>query len=262
MRSKTKALDDKYESLRPIGVKSPDSLLRKIIFNIRLLFDLPLGTIYRDLRDKLPKYKGRILDIGCGDQPYKSLLPKESIYNGLEIGDCNLKFNNYAKGTIIYDGNYLPFKDNSFNYIICIEVLEHSTDPLFMLSECYRVLESNGELLLTIPFQARWHYIPYDYWRFTPSGLKNIFYKSKFTNVVVSYRGTDITVAWYKLNALIARILLSRTENILLRYIMIMIGLLLAPIFILFSIIGYLSARFKIGSPDDCLGYTVTSEKI
>ena len=37
------------------------------------------------------------------------------------------------------DGQFLPFADNSFDYVICLHVLEHVEDPEYLLSEMMRV---------------------------------------------------------------------------------------------------------------------------
>lgn len=45
-----------------------------------------------------------------------------------------------------------PFADRSFRVILCGELLEHlQRDPLHMLWECNRVLEDDGQLILTTP---------------------------------------------------------------------------------------------------------------
>jgi len=46
----------------------------------------------------------------------------------------------------------LPFADGAFRYVLCNEVFEHlRVDPLFALSEMYRVLADDGTLMLTTP---------------------------------------------------------------------------------------------------------------
>ena len=45
----------------------------------------------------------------------------------------------------------LPFADNSFDTVICLEVLEHTLDMEFAISEISRVLKNDGVLLLSVP---------------------------------------------------------------------------------------------------------------
>src|SRR3546814_15029687 len=47
------------------------------------------------------------------------------------------------------DGALLPFPDQSFEAVICSEVLEHVPDPRLVLDEIARVLKPGGCLLLT-----------------------------------------------------------------------------------------------------------------
>src|SRR5262249_15864737 len=56
--------------------------------------------------------------------------------------------------------------------------------------------------LFTVPFAVRWHFIPYDYWRYTPSGLDRLLQKAGFTGIEVFARGNQLTVACYKVMAL------------------------------------------------------------
>ena len=49
------------------------------------------------------------------------------------------------------DGTRLPFSDDTFDYLICSEVLEHVPDREGMIAEFHRVLRPGGILLLTTP---------------------------------------------------------------------------------------------------------------
>ena len=91
-----------------------------------------------------------------------------------------------------------------------------------------------GSILITVPFAARWHFIPHDYWRFTPSSLRHLLEKHHFTDVAVYARGNSVTVACYKVMALYSAVLDAtglcrfRRSRIAVR----LLGLLLSPLLI------------------------------
>lgn len=45
----------------------------------------------------------------------------------------------------------LPFKDNTFEYIIADNALEHITDKIWIMNELYRILQPDGVLEAIIP---------------------------------------------------------------------------------------------------------------
>lgn len=45
----------------------------------------------------------------------------------------------------------LPFRDNSFDFILCNHVLEHITDDVTAMKELYRVLKRGGTLIAQVP---------------------------------------------------------------------------------------------------------------
>jgi len=49
----------------------------------------------------------------------------------------------------------LPFKDNSFDFIICNHVLEHIPDDTKAMQELYRVLAPSGTAILQVPYDAK-----------------------------------------------------------------------------------------------------------
>ena len=49
----------------------------------------------------------------------------------------------------------LPFKDNSFDFIICNHVLEHIPDDIKAMQELYRVLAPSGTAILQVPYDAK-----------------------------------------------------------------------------------------------------------
>lgn len=52
-----------------------------------------------------------------------------------------------------YDGNTLPFAQNSQDYVYSSHFLEHVTDYKNALKEQYRVLKPNGYMIIVVPHQ-------------------------------------------------------------------------------------------------------------
>ena len=65
------------------------------------------------------------------------------------------------------DAAYIPFVDNSFDVVICSELLEHVPNPPDVLNEVYRVLRPGGLLLICVPLLYQIHGDPYDFGRYT-----------------------------------------------------------------------------------------------
>jgi SAM-dependent methyltransferase len=69
----------------------------------------------------------------------------------------------------------LKFPDNSFDYVISDQVLEHvEGPPQDAIDECRRVLKPGGIAVHTTCFINPIHEAPADYWRFTPFALKHL----------------------------------------------------------------------------------------
>jgi SAM-dependent methyltransferase len=145
------------------------------------LFAQSLEETVRDARD--------ILDIGTSMRFAKELRPYERLFN-------NKKYVAAGYQPLMIYGSYncdghqdiqnMTYVDNSFDAVLCIEVLEHVANPFLAANEILRVLRPNGTLLITVPFLAHYHgkqgathspdheHYP-DFWRFTHQGLEELF---------------------------------------------------------------------------------------
>lgn len=112
-------------------------------------------------------HDGKTLDIGAGG----SLYGYERFFPNRTTVDIDAARN----PEIIADVHDLPFKDEEFDVVLCIEVLEHVLDPKKAIAEMKRVLKKEGSLILTTRFVYPIHDAPHDYWRFTKYGLKELF---------------------------------------------------------------------------------------
>jgi hypothetical protein len=121
----------------------------------------------------------------------------------------------------------------------------------------HRVLKPGGRGVITVPWSARYHYIPYDYHRFTPSRLKDLF--SGFATASVYPRGTDISVIVSKLVVVYLRLLRPKVPAWL--PVSLLAALVCAPMLAVAVVVGHVCVAFGIGSTDDPLGYTVWLRK-
>ena len=86
----------------------------------------------------------RVLNIGCGTIP----LPGAS--DSWLVVDLEVERKPSPK-LVLYDGSAFPFRDNAFDSLLCLDVLEHVEDDGLMLAEIARVLKPKGSLVLTAP---------------------------------------------------------------------------------------------------------------
>lgn len=91
--------------------------------------------------NKYEEYMGsKILDVGCGDAIMRDL--HHGSYIGVDVsGNPDLK--------IDLENETFPFNEDSFDTVICLEVLEHLDNPHLVLSELIRVSREN--LIISLP---------------------------------------------------------------------------------------------------------------
>lgn len=68
--------------------------------------------------------------------------------------------------------NCTQVPSDSYDVIVCTEVLEHTRQPWNVTKELHRLLKPGGVLAITTPFNFRIHGPSPDCWRFTDEGLK------------------------------------------------------------------------------------------
>jgi SAM-dependent methyltransferase len=120
--------------------------------------------------------RGTLLDAGAGTQPFRAAVEdRVERYVAYDIearrDDVDLL------GTV---EDMAAVADASVDTLLCSEVLEHVPHPSVALAEFARILVPGGALVLSVPFLARLHEEPYDFYRYTRHGLRTLLEESGF----------------------------------------------------------------------------------
>ncbi len=131
---------------------NPDTFHKKSNFIIRHIEGLRIRNIIKELG---LQENDRILEVGCGAGNIMEKIPRGHI-TGVDLSEFLVKIarNKAARHKVfVADAQALPFKDGTFNKVICSEVLEHVLSPESVLKETSRVLTNNGTAIITIPHE-------------------------------------------------------------------------------------------------------------
>jgi SAM-dependent methyltransferase len=115
----------------------------------------------------------RVLDAGCGSGRLLDELSAFGEVSGLDMNPDSVAFARGRGHADVQEGavEALPWEDETFDLVTCLDVVEHTADDRVTLRELRRVLAPSGRLLITVPaYQALWsthdtfnrHYRRYD----------------------------------------------------------------------------------------------------
>src|SRR3972149_8836515 len=121
------------------------------------------NRLFLDAMKGVVKYaKGELLDVGCGESLFYPLfLQRTNSYFKTDVRTSP------GKPDVYSDITALPFKDESFDPILCTQVLEHLFNPFWSFDEMKRVLRCGGVIIIGTPLIYWIHEAPVDYFRYT-----------------------------------------------------------------------------------------------
>jgi len=101
-----------------------------------------------------------ILDVGSGER-------RLSLSNFLNL---DVAKNKYVD--VVADAQYLPFKENVFDLIICEHLLEHVRKPWVVIEDIHRVLKHGRFIYVEVPFMTPYHGRPHHYFNMSREGIE------------------------------------------------------------------------------------------
>lgn len=152
--------------------------------SFRMAQDVPIflaaSTDYTDLRhvttstnpyspkslDLIRSHPGAlILDFGAGNPA-----PHEIFDNVVRMD-----FAHYRSCDVVSTERNVPFRDESFDFVLSESVFEHIRDPWHYASELHRVLKRGGRVVVDSAFIQPVHGAPHHYFNMTVFGLEDVF---------------------------------------------------------------------------------------
>lgn len=110
--------------------------------------------------------KARIKEMGIKEITGIDILEGEDVDYIVDITDSNSDF-------------IKKYKEH-FNTVICMEVLTHLRNPFKAAENIVSLIKENGTALLSECYVRKITKMPYDMWRFTYDGLKELYSNLKF----------------------------------------------------------------------------------
>jgi len=212
---------------------------------------------------RIPKGQS-VLDVGAGEGRYKKycehLKYVSQDFNqykgkgdgvGLQTGHWNT-----SKIDLVSDITSIPAKRNSFDNILCTEVLEHIPHPELAIKEISRLIKKGGKFILTAPFASQTHFSPYFFITgFSVNWYKKILPKYGFKIAKIEANGNYFD---YVSQELVRLPMVAKKFTLLWIFSM----LLYIPIIPLTMIFWMVSILSKKSEEYGCFGWHVLAKKI
>lgn len=232
-----RSIEEKFWNNRRSNT-NPSIFQHDFLFHKGLYHDIK-KTVSK-IRRENKKKEVKIVDVGCGEKPYKNLFsPFAKHYVGVDIEGTDVD--------VIASAENLPFNENSFDIALSFQVLEHLENPEKSIREIRRVLKKGGVVFASTHGIWNYHPNPSDYYRWTQDGLANLF--KEFSDVSITPNLLSIATV---LQIMSIELYTNACRNIFLK-------LPFYGFIVLINIIG--NPLLKVGTKDIVINYLVTAKK-
>lgn len=118
---------------------------------------------------KLCPDNAKVLIVGAGEKVayYKDKFKHCQVFTS----DVHNQFN----PDFVFDGHFIPFENATFDAVLAAQVIEHTVNPWMFCDELQRVTKLGGILQIEAPHNFPYHAEPYDFYRFTYTGMRSLF---------------------------------------------------------------------------------------
>ena len=145
----------------------------KHLFSADGLAAAALAAAVRSFATGHPVANRTVLDVGCGTMPYRSIFTERGArYIGADIDG--------APDVLVGADGSLPLEDESVDFVVSFQVLEHVRNVPAYLATAKRVLRKDGRMFLSTHGVWPYHPHPTDFWRWTRDGLRETLEEGGF----------------------------------------------------------------------------------
>lgn len=132
----------------------------------------------REMLPFLPGHYSRVLEVGCGEGAFATLLARPCDVWGIEpdaasASRASRKMDRVLVGRFDAVRNQLPA--NYFDLVVCNDVIEHMEDPESFLRAILSLLVPGGHVVASIPnmrhWEVLWQLLVRKDWRYVQSGI-------------------------------------------------------------------------------------------
>ena len=138
-------------------------------------------AIVLDMLSRFAPAGGAVLDFGCGSGLTVDTVARAGYRaSGVDFSKEAIDFGaaKGIRGLQTVSEEKLPYADNSFDAVLCMDVLEHLADETTALSEMRRVLKPGGALIIMVPaYMFLWgkqDEVAHHFRRYTMSSLQTL----------------------------------------------------------------------------------------
>jgi SAM-dependent methyltransferase len=153
------------------------------------------AQINSSLRARWPLQAGiSVLDLGCSNKPYEPLIAR---YAGRLVG---VDIEPGPRVDIVASADRLPLDSETFDCVLCTQVLQYVPKPSQAVAEMRRILKPGGLLLLSTHGASFVDRRGGDRWRWTQYGLQDVLDQAgTWSSVEILPAGGVMTAAAYLL---------------------------------------------------------------